>query len=128
MHHQPRRDQMAVTTQQSVGSTSIRPFTVQISDEEVENLRARIAATRFPEREPVEDPIVHPLGDEVPPQGVQLATIEALVRYWRTEYDLRRVEKRLNALPQFLTEIDDLDIHFIHVKSRHEDALPLILI
>jgi pimeloyl-ACP methyl ester carboxylesterase len=119
---------MAVITQQSVGSTSIRPFAVQISDEEVENLRTRIAATRFPEREPVEDPIVHPLGDEVPPQGVQLATIEALVRYWRTEYDLRRVEKRLNALPQFLTEIDDLDIHFIHVKSRHEDALPLILI
>ena len=72
--------------------------------------------------------IVHPLGNTVPPQGVELATMEALVRYWGTEYDLRRVEARLNALPQFLTEIDDLDIHFIHVKSRHENALPVILI
>ena len=117
---------MTVTTETSV--TAIRPFTVEISDEEVENLRARIVATRFPEREPVEQAIVHPLGNEVPPQGVQLETMEALVRYWDTEYDLRRVEARLNALPQFLTEIDDLDIHFIHVKSRHENALPVILI
>src|SRR5436305_7670430 len=109
---------MAVTTQQSAGATSIRPFTVEISDAEVEDLRARIVATRLPEKEPVEDSS----------QGVQLATMEALVRYWGTEYDLRRVETRLNALPQFLTEIDDLDIHFIHVKSRHENALPVILI
>jgi pimeloyl-ACP methyl ester carboxylesterase len=119
---------MAVTNQQSADATSIRPFMVEIPDAEVEDLRARIRATRFPEKEPVEDPIVHPLGDSVPPQGVQLATMEALMRYWGSEYDLRRVEKRLNALPQFLTEIDDLDIHFIHVKSRHENALPIILI
>ena len=119
---------MAVTNQHSADATSIRPFTVEISDAEVEDLRARIRATRFPEKEPVEDPIVHPLGDSVSPQGVELATMEALMRYWGSEYDLRRVEKRLNALPQFLVEIDDLDIHFIHVKSRHENALPIILI
>ena len=119
---------MAVTNQHSADATSIRPFTVEISDAEVEDLRARIRATRFPENEPLEDPIVHPLGDSVPPQGVELATMEALMRYWGSEYDLRRVEKRLNALPQFLVEIDDLDIHFIHVKSRHENALPVILI
>jgi len=119
---------MAVTTERSAGTTAIRPFTVEIPESDVEDLRARIAATRFPEREPVEDAIVHPLGDAVPPQGVELATMEALVRYWDTGYDLRRVETRLNALPQFLTEIDDLDIHFIHVKSRHENALPVILV
>jgi pimeloyl-ACP methyl ester carboxylesterase len=119
---------MAVTTERSAGATAIRPFTVEFADTDVEDLRARIAATRFPEREPVEEPVVHPLGNTVPPQGVELATMEALVRYWDTEYDLRRVEARLNALPQFVTEIDDLDIHFIHVKSRHENALPVILI
>ena len=119
---------MAVTTERSATATAIRPFTVEFPEADVADLRARITATRFPEREPVEDPIVHPLGDHVPPQGVELATMEALVRYWGTEYDLRRVEARLNALPQFLTEIDDLDIHFIHVKSRHENALPVILI
>ena len=118
---------MAVTNQHSADATSIRPFTVEISDAEVEDLRARIRATRFPEKEPVEDPIVHPLGDSVPPQGVELATMEALMRYWGSEYDLRRVEKRLNALPQFLVEIDDLDIHFIHVKSKNPNAMPLIL-
>jgi pimeloyl-ACP methyl ester carboxylesterase len=119
---------MSVTTGSSAGATAIRPFTVEFPETDVQDLRARIAATRFPEKEPVEDRIVHPLGDTVPPQGVELATMEALVRYWGSEYDLRRVEKRLNALPQFLTEIDDLDIHFIHVKSRHENALPVILI
>ena len=119
---------MSATTERSTGATSIRPFTVEFPEADVEDLRARIAATRFPESEPVEDAIVHPLGDTVPPQGVELATMEALVRYWGTEYDLRRVEARLNALPQFLTEIDDLDIHFIHVKSRHDNALPVILI
>jgi pimeloyl-ACP methyl ester carboxylesterase len=108
-------------------ATAIRPFTVAISDTEVNDLRARITATRFPEREPVEDPIVHPLGSTVPPQGVELATMEAVVRYWGTEYDLRRFEARLNALPQFITEIDGLDIHFIHVRSPHADALPVIL-
>ena len=119
---------MAVTTRRSAGGAAIRPFTVEFPESDVADLRARIAATRFPEREPVEDRIVHPLGNTVPPQGVELATMEALVRYWDTEYDLRRIESRLNALPQFLTEIDDLDIHFIHVKSRHENALPVILI
>ena len=119
---------MSATTERSAAATAIRPFTVEFPEADVEDLRARIAATRFPEREPVEDPIVHPLGNTVPPQGVELATMEALVRYWGTEYDLRRIEARLNALPQFLTAIDDLDIHFIHVKSRHENALPVILI
>ena len=119
---------VTTTTERSAGATAIRPFAVEFPDADVEDLRARITATRFPEREPVEDPTVHPLGDAVPPQGVELATMEALVRYWGTEYDLRRVEARLNALPQFVTEIDDLDIHFIHVKSRHENALPVILI
>jgi pimeloyl-ACP methyl ester carboxylesterase len=119
---------MPVTTERSAGATAIRPFTVEFPESDLKDLRARVAATRFPEREPVEEPIVHPLGNTVPPQGVELATMEALVRYWGTEYDLRRVETRLNALPQFMTEIDDLDIHFIHVKSRHENALPAILI
>ena len=109
---------MAVTTENDADATAIRPFTVEISDSAVEDLRARIVGTRLPEKEPVDDSS----------QGVQLATMQALVRYWGTEYDLRRVETRLNALPQFLTEIDDLDIHFIHVKSRHENALPVILI
>jgi pimeloyl-ACP methyl ester carboxylesterase len=98
--------------------TEVRPFTIEIPEAELENLRARIVATRLPEKEPVEDAS----------QGVQLATMQALVQYWGTEYDLRRVERRLNALPQFMTEIDGLDIHFIHVKSRHENALPVIMI
>jgi pimeloyl-ACP methyl ester carboxylesterase len=119
---------MAVTTESSADARAIRPLTVEFPNAEVEDLRARIAATRFPEREPVEDRTSHPLGNSVPSQGVELATMEALVRYWGSEYDLRRIETRLNALPQFLTEIDDLDIHFIHVKSRHADALPVILI
>ena len=109
---------MAVTTVQGADATAIRPFTVSISDEEVDDLRARVAATRFPEKEPVDDPS----------QGVQLATMEALVRYWGTDYDFGRFESRLSALPQFITEIDGLDIHFIHVRSPHENALPLILI
>jgi pimeloyl-ACP methyl ester carboxylesterase len=119
---------MAVTTERSPGATEIRPFKVEFPEADVEDLRARILSTRLPEKEPVETPIVHPLGDSVPPQGVELATMEALLRYWGTEYDLRRIEARLNALPQFLTEIDGLDIHFIHVKSPHENALPVVLI
>jgi pimeloyl-ACP methyl ester carboxylesterase len=118
---------MAVTTTPSTDATLIRPFRVEIPDAQIEDLRARIAATRFPEREPVENPIVHPLGDAVPPQGVELATMEALMRYWGAEYDLRRCEARLNALPQFITEVDGLDIHFIHVRSPHEDAMPIVL-
>ncbi|HEX7680902.1 MAG TPA: alpha/beta fold hydrolase, partial [Thermoanaerobaculia bacterium] len=95
-----------------------RPFTINVPKEEVDDLRSRILSTRFPDKETAGDAS----------QGVQLATLQAVVRYWGTEYDLRRVETRLNALPQFLTEIDGLDIHFIHVKSRHEKALPVILI
>jgi len=98
-------------------TTELRPFTIHVPEADLEDLRARIAATRWPEREPVADQS----------QGVQLATMQALARYWGTEYDFRRLEARLNALPQFMTEIDGLDIHFIHVKSHHENALPLII-
>jgi pimeloyl-ACP methyl ester carboxylesterase len=115
---------MAVTTKNYADATAIQPFTIEIPEADLDDLRARIAATRFPEREPVEDAL-SPYG--APPQGVQLATMEALMRYWGTEYDLRRCEARLNALPQFITEIDGLDIHFIHLRSPHEDALPMIL-
>jgi pimeloyl-ACP methyl ester carboxylesterase len=98
-------------------ATEIRPFHVDVAEEELADLRRRIASTRWPERETVADQS----------QGVQLATMQELVRYWGTEYDFRRFEARLNALPQFITEIDGLDIHFIHVKSPHENALPLII-
>ena len=98
-------------------TTELRPFTIHVPEAELEDLRARIAATRWPEREPVADQS----------QGVQLATMQALARYWGTEYDFRRLEARLNALPQFMTEIDGLEIHFIHVKSPHKNALPLII-
>src|SRR5437764_1905391 len=97
--------------------TAIRPFRIDVPEEALADLRRRIAATRWPERETVADES----------QGVQLATMQELVRYWGTEYDFRRFETRLNALPQFITEIDALDIHFIHVKSPHENALPLII-
>ena len=98
-------------------TTELRPFTIHVPEADLEELRARIVATRWPEREPVADQS----------QGVQLATMQALAQYWGTEYDFRRLEARLNALPQFMTEIDGLDIHFIHVKSHHENALPLII-
>src|SRR5881227_1673585 len=98
-------------------ATEIRPFTVEVPEEDLVDLRRRIAATRWPERETVADES----------QGVQLATMQELIRYWGTEYDFRRFEARLNELPQFITEIDGLDIHFIHVKSPHENALPLII-
>ena len=97
--------------------TTIRPFRVDVSEEELADLRRRIAATQWPEKETVADQS----------QGVQLATMRELARYWETEYDWRMCEARLNALPQFTTEIDGLDIHFIHVRSRHEDALPLVV-
>jgi len=96
---------------------ALRPFQVNVPEAELTELRRRINATKWPERELVADAT----------QGVQLATIQALARYWGTEYDWRKVEARLNALPQFITEIDGLDIHFIHVRSQHEDALPLIV-
>ena len=95
----------------------IRSFQIEIPEEQIEDLRRRIAATRWPTKELVEDRS----------QGVQLATVRELARYWTTEYDWRKCEARLNALPQFTTEIDGVNIHFIHVRSRHEDALPLIM-
>jgi pimeloyl-ACP methyl ester carboxylesterase len=98
-------------------ATDIRPFHLDTSDEALDDLGRRIAATRWPSKELVTDRS----------QGVQLATIQELARYWTTEYDWRRAEAKLNALPQFTTEIDGLDIHFIHVKSQHENALPLIM-
>src|SRR5215467_3250155 len=103
----------------SSGETAndIRPFHVDIPEEKLTDLRRRIAATQWPEKETVADQS----------QGVQLKTIQKLARYWGTEYDWRRVESQLNALPQFMTEIDGLDIHFIHVRSRYEDALPLVV-
>jgi pimeloyl-ACP methyl ester carboxylesterase len=107
---------MSVTTQTS-DAAAIRPFHVDIPEEALEDLRRRIAATRLPSRELVEDRS----------QGVQLAAIQELARYWATEYDWRRCEAKLNALPQFKTGIDGVDVHFIHVKSRHEHALPLIM-
>jgi len=97
--------------------TDIRPFRVDMPDEAIADLRRRIAATRWPSRELVADRS----------QGVQLATIQELARYWATEYDWRACEARLNALPQFKLEIDGVDIHFIHVQSKHADALPLIM-
>ena len=100
----------------SEGST-VRPFRNNVPEAELAELRRRINATKWPERETVTDAS----------QGVQLATIQALAHYWETEYDWRKVEARLNALPNFMTEIDGLDIHFIHVRSKHESALPLIV-
>ncbi|HVY69084.1 MAG TPA: epoxide hydrolase [Verrucomicrobiae bacterium] len=98
-------------------SNAIRPFHVNIPEEKLVDLRRRLAATQWPEKELVADTS----------QGVQLATMKELVRYWGTSYDWRKVEARLNALPQFVTEIDGLDVHFIHVRSKHANALPLIV-
>ncbi len=109
---------MSATTEKSAGTAAIRPFTIPVTPEkELEALRARITATRWPEKEPVAD---HS-------QGPQLAVIQELARYWATDYDWRRCEARLSALPHFMTEIDGLDIHFIHVRSGHENALPVIV-
>ena len=104
---------MSVTAE----GTAIRPFRIEVPDGPLAELRRRLAATRWPSKELVADRS----------QGVQLATTQALARYWETEYDWRACEARLNALPQFTTEIDGVDIHFIHVKSPHENALPLIM-
>jgi len=102
---------------QQADATAIRPFTFEVSDAEIEGLRARLSSPRWPDRELVADQS----------QGVQLATMQALATYWAAEYDFGRVQARLNALPQFTSEIDGLDVHFIHVRSPHEDALPLIV-
>jgi pimeloyl-ACP methyl ester carboxylesterase len=96
---------------------SIRPFHVRIPEEQLLDLRRRVLATRWPDRETVPDRA----------QGMQLAKVQELARYWGKDYDWRKVEAKLNALPQFMTEIDGLDIHFIHVRSKHENALPLIV-
>src|SRR2546430_4934538 len=108
---------MSVTTDRSAEATAIRPFTIDVPEAELEDLRARLAATRWPEREVVDDAS----------QGVQLATIQAVARYWETEHDWRKCEAKLNSVPNFITEIDGLDIHFLHVRSKHEDALPLVV-
>ena len=97
--------------------TTIRLFRINVPEEELINLRRRVAATRWPESETVTDDS----------QGVPLATMQELARHWATDYDWRKVEAKLNALPQFITQIDGLDIHFIHVRSRHENAMPLIV-
>ena len=104
-------------TQQLSDKNAIRPFQVSFPDEELSELRRRIRATRFPEKETVTDFS----------QGVPLATVQKLARYWATEYDWRKVESRLNAMPNFITEIEGLDIHFIHVRSKHENALPVLI-
>ena len=102
---------------QPTDKNAIRPFHVNVPEEELTELRRRINATRWPEKETVSDQS----------QGVQLATIQELARYWATDYDWRKIEEKMNALPHFITEIDGLDIHFIHVRSKHEDAMPLIV-
>ena len=101
----------------TTGADAIRPFHINVPDEELADLRRRILATKWPERETVTDQS----------QGVQLATTRALAHYWATDYDWRKCEAKLSARPQFMTEIDGLDIHFIHVRSKHENALPLIV-
>jgi pimeloyl-ACP methyl ester carboxylesterase len=106
-----------VAEQMGVDTAAIRPFRVSVPDAELADLRRRINATRFPERETVTDFS----------QGVPLATVQKLARYWATEYDWRKCEARINAVPNFITEIDGLDIHFIHVRSKHENALPIIV-
>jgi pimeloyl-ACP methyl ester carboxylesterase len=109
---------MNIKVEQAADKTAIRPFHVNnVPEEELTELRRRINATRWPEQETVTDAS----------QGVQLATIQKLARYWATDYDWHKIEAKLNALPQFITEIDGLDIHFIHVRSKHENALPLIV-
>jgi pimeloyl-ACP methyl ester carboxylesterase len=101
----------------AAAADAIRPFRIDVPEQDLVDLRRRLAATRWPDKETVADES----------QGVPLATLQGLVRYWQTDYDWRKVEARLNALPQFITEIDGLDIHFIHVRSKHENALPLIV-
>jgi pimeloyl-ACP methyl ester carboxylesterase len=108
---------LAASSSHAAEDESIRPFRVNIPQVELDDLRKRLAAARWPTQELVEDRS----------QGVQLATMRELVRYWTTEYDWRKAEARLNALPQFTTTIDGIEIHFIHVRSRHENALPLIM-
>src|SRR4051812_37981184 len=106
---------MAVTTPLTATDENVRPFTFEVTDEQLDDLRRRITATKWPDRE------------TDPSQGVRLETIQSLAAYWATAYDWRAFEARFAALPHFVTEIDGVDIHFIHVRSRHDDALPLIV-
>src|SRR2546423_15664377 len=106
---------MAVKAEKSTDATAVRSFTIETPEEDLDDLRARISATKWPDREVDAS------------QGVQLETIQALASYWGTDYDWRKFEERFKALPHFITEIDGVDIHFIHVRSKHEDALPLIV-
>ena len=108
---------MSTTTQRPTAAAAIRPFRFEAPEEQLTELRRRVTATRWPSRELVPDRS----------QGVQLATVQELARYWAEEYDWRRCEARLDALPQFLTEIDGVDVHFVHVRSPHPDALPLVM-
>jgi hypothetical protein len=106
-----------MTSKTPTTATAIRPFTVAVPEEELVDLRRRLTATRWPDKETVDDRS----------QGVQLAKLQPLVEYWATEYDWRKVEAALNALPQFITEIDGLDIQFAHIRSPHDDAMPLLM-
>ena len=112
-----KMNQVSTAAATKTAADAIRPFTVSFPEAALVDLRRRIAATKWPEREYVPDQT----------QGVQLATMQKLASYWQKDYDWRKAEARLNALPQFITEIDGLDIHFIHVRSKHENALPLII-
>jgi pimeloyl-ACP methyl ester carboxylesterase len=112
-----KSDERSRDTRESITHPEVRPFRIDVPEEDLVDLRRRIEAARWPSKELVEDRS----------QGVQLATLQELARYWTTDYDWRKCEERLNALPQFVTEIDGVDIHFIHVKSDHNDALPLII-
>jgi pimeloyl-ACP methyl ester carboxylesterase len=105
------------TLRAATGNEAIRPFSISFPREQLDDLRRRVAATRWPDKETVTDDT----------QGVQLATIQKLANYWAKDYDWRKMEARLNSLPQFMTEIDGLDIHFIHVRSKHDNALPVII-
>jgi pimeloyl-ACP methyl ester carboxylesterase len=116
-NHTTKEARMSVPTEHQAAATAIRPFRVSVADEDLVELRRRIDATRWPEPETVDDDS----------QGVPLATMQELARYWATDHDWSRCEAELNRLPNFLTEIDGLDIHFLHVRSRHEDALPIIV-
>jgi hypothetical protein len=107
----------ASPARQADGHPAIRPFKVNVPRAKLDDLRRRIVATQWPEKETVADES----------QGLQLETMRKLAHYWATDYDWRKCEAKLNALPQFITEIDGLDIHFIHVRSKHENALPLIV-
>ena len=115
--HNPHQQRRPCHEHSNETAIDIRPFQVEVPEEKLDDLRRRIAATRWPTKELVADRS----------QGVQLATVQELARYWTTDYDWRKAEAKLNALPQFTTEIDGVDIHFIHVRSEHEDALPLIM-